>query len=377
MEIERQALPEGAVSGFGVAADPETVEQLQEYRGNDVPWTWPLLMRDRGGIDDTVVKVRSAGVAGSITIDPHEWNTIATVDRPTALTDSEGAGTLFDPGIQSWGLTRIKDLGIDAILTPSLLADRLDALSAVVEVVQEARWPVVPFIALDITLLDQVDAVRAALRPLRALTPKPGLALAVVGPFDGLAAHGRVAGLRSVLADHPGAWLVYVDPLVATDALSLGAAAAFVGAKSSWRRPPRPSASGGGPHAAGFIPGLFHRELLEMRSPAIYEDWYADLPTPVCPDCNTAVDSYTSDDEDKLAVVEHNLHAIDEFVRELNDREYPERAAWLRRSRADALAAHLSLTSGGEPIDADVILRRLCELDDPQQRRTTTSGAWL
>ena len=352
MEIERQALPEGAVSGFGVAADPETVEQLQEYRGNDVPWTWPLLMRDRGGIDDTVVKVRSAGVAGSITIDPHEWNTIATVDRPTALTDSEGAGTLFDPGIQSWGLTRIKDLGIDAILTPSLLADRLDALSAVVEVVQEARWPVVPFIALDITLLDQVDAVRAALRPLRALTPKPGLALAVVGPFDGLAAHGRVAGLRSVLADHPGAWLVYVDPLVATDALSLGAAAAFVGAKSSWRRPPRPSASGGGPHAAGFIPGLFHRELLEMRSPAIYEDWYADLPTPVCPDCNTAVDSYTSDDEDKLAVVEHNL-------------------------RADALAAHLSLTSGGEPIDADVILRRLCELDDPQQRRTTTSGAWL
>jgi hypothetical protein len=115
---------------------------------------------------------------------------------------------------------------------------------------------------------------------------------------------------------------------------------------------------------------------MEMRSPSTYADWYANSPMPTCRHCHRSLESYQPTASDKTLLIGHNLHGITEFAVELMTAPESERAAWLNNERVDAFLRHGKLTSTGARVSADLTLRRLCELDDPQLRETRPTGAW-
>ena len=71
------------------------------------------------------------------------------------------------------------------------------------------------------------------------------------------------------------------------------------------------------------------------------------------------------------------MHAIHDFACELTAKPAAEQAAWLHAERVSALMRHTRLTSAAAPVDADLTLRCLCELDDPCMRATTREGQWV
>jgi hypothetical protein len=191
-----------------------------------------------------------------------------------------------------------------------------------------------------------------------------------------LARYPRLRGLRRLLSRFPGSYILGVDVLAGTDAIAHGAGLVGIGASSGRRWPQRPDDREGGPLAAGYLPGSFLRELLEMRSPAIYADWYANSRSPMCGICSRPLDSYQPTPVDKALIIAHNMHSIHAFALELAANPRDLQAAWLNQERVKALMRHTRLMSMGALVEADETLRRLCELDDPQMRETAPSGDW-
>lgn len=306
-----------------------------------------------------------------VTLDTRAWAAAcATPDFPTAISD-----TLLD--LDAWTDATLKAASAQRMLAPGLfvvLGDQA-SLREQLRLFAAADHPgLVPYIATD------ADVLRAKHLPdfvnvLRASSLER-FAFLFAHKKHPLAQRERLDGLRQLLAAFPGCTLLGVDVPAGTDAIAHGAGWVGIGASSSRRMERRPGDGGGGAFSAGYLPGTWLRELMEMRSPSVYADWYANSATPTCSRCRRPLESYQSTPHDKTLLIVHNLHGITDFATEIFTVVESERAGWLNNERVEAFLRHGRLTSTGAKINADETLRRLCELDDPQYRTTSPTGAW-
>ena len=323
---------------------------------------------------DALARSRARGYPSRIVLDVGAWTTrVATRRSPTVL---HAPGALTQISLDSWA-SDLLGAGADAVLTPGKFvpADHWAALRAVLDAGEETSLPgVITLVATDAAMLD--SACLPAFSKILSGASRP-LALLFAARDKPLARWGRPAALRQVVSAVPGCLLLGAEPIIAADAFARGASGAAIGISGGLRRPRRPGDQGGPNNAAGFVPGLFLRDLWEHRSPGIYADWYANSPSPTCGACGgRALDEFGCDEADKQAVLRHNVHAWLEVHAGLRGLDPAGRRAALARERADALAAHLTLRPAAVTVEADPLLRRLAELDDPQGRQTTPQGAW-
>jgi hypothetical protein len=295
----------------------------------------------------------------------------ATPEEPT-----ETSSMLLD--LDMWADSALRTSGAWQVLAPTgfvRLGDGASLAAVLAETAQANHPGLVTFVATD------ADALTPRYLPdfLNALDEARHRHLAFLFAHKAkpLASYPRLSGLRTLLSRFPDSDILGVDVPAGTDAIAHGAGWVGIGASSGRRWPRRPGDTGGSPLAAGYLPGSFLRELLEMRSPAIYTDWYANSRSPICRTCGRPLDSYRPTSPDKALIIAHNMHAIHGFTLELTAQTAADQPAWLNNERVQALMRHTRLTSTGALVDADLTLRRLCELDDPQMRETTRSGAWL
>lgn len=306
-----------------------------------------------------------------VTLDSRAWATAnATPDNPTAISD-----TLLD--LDFWTDAALKASGAQRMLAPGLflaLGDHV-SLREQLRLFAAADHPgLVPFIATD------ADILRAKHLPDFVKVLQAGsleqFAFLFAHKDQPLAQYDRLKGLRQLLATFPGSTLLGVDVPAGTDAIVHGAGWVGIGASSSRRMERRPDDPGGGWFSADYLPGTWVRELMEMRSPSIYADWYANSATPTCPRCQRPLESYRPSPSDKSLLITHNLHGITDFATEILGVAEPSRAGWLDHERVEAFLRHGRLSSTGAKINVDRTLRQLCELDDPQYRATSPAGVW-
>ena len=315
---------------------------------------------------------RSSASSSPLIADTRQWrNKVATVREPTSAQVGLGLQDLDE-----WAASFLQSSRADVVLTPSHFVTCADwpTLDAVLEVSSTTSTPeLVTLIPTDAAMLGS----RNLSRFLGALhsSPRRLFAFIFAARETPLQNRDRLGGLRELLGEFPGSWIMGLDALVASDALAHGAGLAAVGTSSGHRWPQRPGDSGG-PPARNYIPGLFLRDLLEYRSPDFYADWYADSPSPWCKLCERRLDVFEPSDADKRQIIEHNMHAVHRLGAELLCVDPANRSAWLREVRLAALGAHGNLTSEETSVRADKTLRYLCEMDDPYLRTTTPSGSW-
>jgi hypothetical protein len=330
-----------------------------------------LVVRGRR-TSDLLRSLEGAAARQPVIIDPGRWlKTVATAESPLCL-PQDG---LFPVGIDDAAAQWFRD-GATGVLTPSGFVEKDDwpSLKAVLAASAETRDPrVATLVATDAAMLDRsrLSTFMDVVAEQRGGRP---LAFAFAAGSAPLARTGRMAGLRIVLDRFPGCLVVGVEILAAADVLVRGGVAA-IGLQSSQRRPRRPSDSGGGPPAEGWMPGMFLRGLFETHSPSVYADWYANRPAPTCADCGgRAADGFTADVADKEAILVHNVHGWLGLLTELR-READGAPSWLRTQRWRAREAHRELGPDGTGVAVDRLLQALCDLDGPQsQSHTAPTG---
>jgi hypothetical protein len=292
---------------------------------------------------------------------------IATADEPLAEVDN-----LF--GIEGWYEQNFPVGGPVDGYTPSKFLRATDRSARQELLAQTAALPsnIVTRIAIEATVLE------AARREpfLDDLAAHQGRKFSFIfaDKKDPIAEYQRIEGLREVLAEHPGSEVDHVDPLIAADAIACGASWAGVGASSARRMPRRPGDKGG-PNSAGFLPGLFLEELLELRSPMIYADWYGNARAPFCRTCARPLDIFENTPADKAAIIEHNLHETSAHIAGLVAQAPEDRVSYLRELRLEAHARHMQLNPQGDMV-LNRGLHKFLELDDPNMRSMSRSGAW-
>ncbi len=301
--------------------------------------------------------------------DPGAWrHGDATADKPLADVDN-----LF--GIAGWCEQNFPVSGPVDGYTPSkfLRASDRPARQALLEQTADMPPNITTRIAIEAAVLE------AARRDdfLDDLSAHQGRKFSFVfaDKKDPIAEYQRIEGLRQVLSEHPGSEVDHVDPLMAADALASGASWAGVGASSARRMPRRPGDKGGGPNSAGYLPGLFLEELLELRSPMIYADWYANSRSPRCATCARPLDVFDTTPADKAVIIGHNLHQTTAHIASLVAHAPEARAAYLREVRLEAHANHMQLNPLGDMV-LNRGLHKFLELDDPQMRSMSRAGAW-
>lgn len=319
-------------------------------------------------------QVKASRYSKPVVFDAGEWTTlVATPESPTLLHVPD---TLLQLTLDSWA-AEILSAGADAVLTPSKFVPEgsWGQLQAVLDAGEEThRSGVLTLVATDAAMLDS-DNLNEFIRRI-SRTSRP-LALLFAAKDKPLAGRGRAAAVRKVLQAVPGCLLLGVEPIIAADSFSYGASGAAIGITGGLRRPRRPGDQGGGPNARDFIPGLFLRDLWELRSPDTYADWYANSPSPICGACGgRALDEFGRDGADKKAVLSHNVHTWLDIHSELCTLDLADRRDTLATEWTEALTAHLSLRRANFRFEADPVLRQLVELNDPWGRRTTPEGAW-
>ena len=115
---------------------------------------------------------------------------------------------------------------------------------------------------------------------------------------------------------------------------------------------------------------------MEMRTPSTYADWHANTLSPRCDRCDRALDLFRVNPAEKTAAIAHNLHGIRDVVTELLAQPQADRRSWLNDERVAAFESHALLVSSAAKVYADLMLRRLIELDDPAGRSTAPGGVW-
>jgi hypothetical protein len=323
--------------------------------------------------DRGAMRLRTAARGSFLILDSGAWRRReATVAEPMEL--STGL-TLLDS--DTWTSSVASSTGAAAVLSPSfhIAHGHWDALAALLQAVRRTTDPrAVALIPLDASVLETAG-IGTLLSHLDRVADMR-MAFVFTGQGRPLAVKQRLVGLRRLLSEHRGTWVLGLDPLVSADALAHGAGLVAVGTGSSTRHPDGPGQSTRG-FAQRWLPGMFYRPLLEHRSPAKYADWFANKPVGACAGCGLDPDRLEPVDSDRLAVIAHNLHATHAWLTEVHEHAADQRVAYLAGERAEALARHVSLKPLAMAVDADLTLRWLCELDDPQGRLTTPQGAWL
>ncbi len=303
-----------------------------------------------------------------VTIDGRHWaSAVATTETPTA------ESTLFD--LDTWADLELSGSGAKRLLTPSLFVtfgdlDALDAQLAITGCIENPGLHTL--VATDARML-QAKYRQGFFEVLEASQTKR-FAFVFADTRQPMGSFDRLDGQRQLLTRFPGSHIVGSDVAAGTDAMVHGAGWVGIGASSGRRMEHRPGDSGGGRRSADYLPGTWVRLLMEMRSPSIYADWYANEPTPSCSKCSRRLESYQPNSADKALMIAHNLHGITDFADEIVAVPDSERAAWLSSERVDAFLRHGRLM--GPNVDADRTLRMLCELDDPALRSTSPAGLW-
>ncbi|MGI5126257.1 hypothetical protein ACQEVB_05515 [Pseudonocardia sp. CA-107938] len=319
-------------------------------------------------------RARFVGAAQQpVIVDPGCWTTtVATPDAPLVVAADDDAlyPLPLDEQMASW-----LDSGAAGAFTPSGFVRDGDwpALKAVLAAGAQMSDPrVATLVATEAAMLGpaRLETFMAVLDEQRG---DRELAFVFAARSTWLAGKGRMAGLRAMLNAFPGSLVVGTEVLAATDVLAHGGGAA-IGLLASQRQPRPPETRRGGPRSAGFIPGLFLRELWETRNPSIYRAWYANRAAPVCARCgDRAADSFTTDPADKEAVLLHNVHAWLAVLDELLDDEFVagqvDQRTWLATQRWNAREAHRDLGTPGKGAPVDPLLDALCDLDGPPQHR--------
>lgn len=284
----------------------------------------------------------------------------------------ENVDTLF--GLAGWCEgTFPANTGIEAY-TPSrfLYANDREALRTLLKQTEDLPPNIITRIAIEAQVLE-ANRRQDLYDELAQTTPRR-FAFVFAAKRDPLAKYQRLDGLRRLLAEYPGSEVDHVDPLVAADALAHGAGWVGVGVSSSRRMPTRPGDKGG-PLAVGYLPGLFLEGLLELRSPRVYADWYANARSPYCRTCARPLDIFGPTEADMAAIATHNVHQAADHIADLCARPQAERQAWLRDKRLEAHARHMALNPIGA-MELNRNLHRFLELDDPALRSMTRTGAW-
>ncbi|WP_133119105.1 hypothetical protein [Mycolicibacterium agri] len=317
-------------------------------------------------------RLRATARGAFLIADSGDWRgRSASVDEPTAL---HSGLDLVD--LDTWAATIAATTGAAAVLTPSyhIRPHAWEVLDALLQTTARATDPrLITFVPINAAALEKasISSLLSCLKSARGRR----LAVTFTGPKRPLADKERLSGLRVLLDQHRGLWILGVDPLVGTDALAHGAALVAVGTGHSTRHPDGP-----GDNTRGFsldrLPGMLYLPLLEHRSARKLADWFANRPLGTCADCGLDPDRLDAIEADRIAVIKHNLHATGDLAAEVIGRPRAQRAAYLSDRRNEALTRHVGLKPLVAPVEADLTLRLLCELDDPQGRVTTPQGAW-
>ena len=354
-----------STGAFGVYTGVDALPRVVAFASrHDVP----LLVRS------TSARSRRPSVGPlPYTFDSAWWQ--SHVADPRSATEASDAGCLSPISLDDWAANALRGTRARIVLTPSafvLTADWAALQALVAELATTTHQALLRLVATDGAMLDSSNFLRFK-QELRCLEGQP-IGFLFGGKRESMARGTRLRNLRLLFQAHPGASLIGVDPLVASDALAHGSGPVFVGASSGLRWPAPPGASNGGFNSKGFLPGIFNRELLSIRSPEVFADWYVNSPSPVCAVCRQPVDDYAPTDADKAAILDHNLHSAHALSLDLMAKRAAARAAWLHDQRVEALLAHQPLSGGVADLAADMTLRRLVELDDPLARRATPAG---
>ncbi|NIH86382.1 hypothetical protein [Amycolatopsis granulosa] len=319
-------------------------------------------------------RLRSTKDSGPLVYDERRWAAeLASPSSPLGLPSGDG---LFEITLDQWVAGVVAD-GVGGVLTPSKFVASADwpTLRALVAAANEVTSPrAITLVATDAAMLDPeqlgtfIDVVSRSVKPL---------AFVFAAKRRPLGSAGRVAGLRALLAAVPGSLLLATEVLAALDGLTRGAAAAAIGLTGGLRRPARPDDVTGGGFSNGALPGLFLRELCEHRSPMTYADWYANSPSPRCGRCGgRALDSFAGTDQDRRAILRHNVHTWLAMWDELHPLRREEQQQALAEELRTAFSRHARLRLGNVRLEVDPLLRQLVELDDPEQRSATRAGSW-
>ena len=354
---------------FGVYTGAESLGAAVSFAA---PRAVPLLVRN-------TLSTRSRCALPSCaiyTFDSGWWQShYATTISATEATDPL---SLVPMTLDGWAVQALAGSRAQRVLTPSafVAANDWPALQTLVaELAATTHRSLIRFIPTDASMLEAHSIVRFA----QVMQPLQGSEVGFLfgGGSEPMARKARLAGLRRILQAHPGALVIGIDPVVASDAAVHGSGQVFVGVSRTFRMPSPPGRTRGGKNSKGFMPGIFNRDLLSIRSPDIFADWYVNHPSPTCSVCRRAIDDYTSSAVDKAAIIEHNLHSIYLFNLDLLAVPASSRASWLHSRRVEALVAHHPLSQAGADLEAEMTLRRLVELDDPLLRHSTSTGLLL
>jgi hypothetical protein len=322
--------------------------------------TRPVLIHDaKPGVVQRACWPRAA--ADQVTLDCGSWRRhVATAQRPSELGGDDG---LLGVTLTQWasgfptGATLLAPSGF-------VPADDWGTLQAQVRYwTQDPVDRVVPFIPTDQGMLRRGSRARFV-DQLSAL-PEGPVALLFAAKGEGLQSSEVLDGLRWMVTQIERVWLVGVQPLVALDAIAHGAQRTYVGTNSTLRFPSPPGVNGFNKNAKDFVPGLLHPDLLEMRSPGVYADWYVTSHAPRCPVCGRSVDGYTPTPGSRLRVVDHNIHALSQALAALEtDAEFSTPGpASAHHQRIGAALAHLPLSRVLPVSDYDRVLMNLLRLD--------------
>lgn len=311
-------------------------------------------------------------------IDTYFWHRgWASADAPTQLHQWQEALLPYEPG--DWARDVLAESRAEAVYLPAFTvrAGEPEVLAVLVDyALRCVEYGLSPFFPLQVQALASrhIDATLAALAPVAGLHP--------TFQFNsdkawGLADAQHILGLRELLSRFPGSDVIGLDIAGGLDALAHGARWVGIGAASSRRFPRIPDAKGGGAgDSAGFKPGTWLRPYMAMHSPDVYADWFANSLSPRCDTCVRPLDLFGASPSEKTAAIEHNLHGVRDIVTELMAQPVGQRQSWLHEERVGAFEAHAQLISPAAKVQADLMLRRLLEVDDPAGRRTTPNGAW-
>lgn len=310
--------------------------------------------------------------SGLLVVDPGVWSSwYATAEDPFP---GQTQDTLLQPSLDELAGPYWAG-GADIVLTPSGCVREGDweTLNAVIAAGGKTdREDVLTLVAVDAAMLDAPNENRFGAELVRAGRP---VALVLAGHRQPYAHAGRLRALRRLQGDVPGLLVLATEPLVALDLAAMGATTA-VGYRQGLRAPGLPD-DRGGPLAAGYLPGLLLSRLWSVRSPNVYADWFAGTVSPDCVSCARPLDVFGTSKAEKDLILAHNVHELAGVSDELMRRDGTARMrAYLADSVVAALARHAELHPTAPGHEADPVLRRLGELNDPIGRRVLASGAF-